>query len=41
MAPGQRSFILQWPYVEGLTMAEATNDLAFMGRAPTASRCPR
>ena len=30
MAPGQRSFILQWPYVEGLTMAEATNDLAFM-----------
>ncbi len=30
MAPGQRSFILQWPYVEGLTLAEATNDLAFM-----------
>ncbi len=30
MAPGQRSFILQWPYVEGLTMAEATHDLAFM-----------
>jgi len=30
MAPGQRSFILKWPYVEGLTMAEATNDLAFM-----------
>ncbi len=30
MAPGQRSFILQWPYVEGLTMAEATSDLAFM-----------
>ena len=30
MAPGQRSFILNWPYVEGLTMAEATNDLAFM-----------
>ncbi len=29
MAPGQRSF-LPWPYVEGLTMAEATNDLAFI-----------
>ncbi len=30
MAPGQRSFILKWPYIEGLTMAEARNDLAFM-----------
>lgn len=30
MAPGQRSFILSWPYVEGLTMEEANNDLAFM-----------
>jgi sulfoxide reductase catalytic subunit YedY len=29
MAPGQRSFS-PWPYIEGLTMAEATNDLAFM-----------
>ncbi len=29
MAPGQRSF-MPWPYVEGLTMAEATHDLAFM-----------
>jgi len=29
MAPGQRSF-MPWPYVEGLTMAEATNDLAFV-----------
>jgi sulfoxide reductase catalytic subunit YedY len=29
MAPGQRDFS-PWPYVEGLTMAEATNDLAFM-----------
>ncbi len=28
-APGQRSF-MPWPYVEGLTMAEATNDLAFI-----------
>ncbi len=29
MAPGQRSF-MPWPYVEGLTMAEATHDLAFV-----------
>ncbi len=29
VAPGQRTF-MPWPYVEGLTMAEATNDLAFM-----------
>jgi sulfoxide reductase catalytic subunit YedY len=30
MAPGQRQFWYPWPYVEGLTMAEAANDLAFM-----------
>ncbi|MDE3176581.1 MAG: protein-methionine-sulfoxide reductase catalytic subunit MsrP [Pseudomonadota bacterium] len=29
MAPGQRSF-MPWPYVEGLTIAEATHDLAFL-----------
>jgi sulfoxide reductase catalytic subunit YedY len=29
MAPGQRSF-MPWPYVEGLTMAEAAHDLAFV-----------
>jgi methionine sulfoxide reductase catalytic subunit len=29
MAPGQRSF-MPWPYVEGLTMAEANNELAFI-----------
>jgi sulfoxide reductase catalytic subunit YedY len=28
-APGQRSF-MPWPYVEGLTIAEATNELAFV-----------
>ncbi len=28
-APGQRSF-MPWPYIEALTMAEATNDLAFL-----------
>jgi len=30
IASGQRQFWYPWPYVEGLTMAEATNDLAFM-----------
>lgn len=30
MAPGQKQFWYPWPYVEGLTMAEATNDLSFM-----------
>lgn len=30
MASGQRQIWYPWPYVEGLTMAEATNDLAFM-----------
>ncbi len=29
MAPGQRSF-MPWPYVEGLTMDEATNELSFV-----------
>ncbi|MBM3532500.1 MAG: protein-methionine-sulfoxide reductase catalytic subunit MsrP [Alphaproteobacteria bacterium] len=31
MAPGQKQFWYPWPYVEGLTMAEANNDLAFIG----------
>ena len=30
MAPGQKQFFYPWPYVEGLTMAEANNDLAFI-----------
>lgn len=30
VAPGQRQGWYPWPYVEGLTMAEATNDLAFL-----------
>lgn len=29
-APGQRQFWYPWPYVEGLTLAEAGNDLAFL-----------
>ena len=30
VAPGQRQFWYPWPYVEGLTMAEATHELAFV-----------
>ena len=30
VAPGQRQPWYPWPYTEGLTMAEAINDLAFM-----------
>jgi methionine sulfoxide reductase catalytic subunit len=29
-APGQRMFFYPWPYVEGVTMFEANNDLAFL-----------
>ena len=30
IAPGQRQDWYPWPYVEGLTLAEATHDLAFL-----------
>lgn len=30
VAPGQREFWYPWPYVEGLTLGEATNELAFL-----------
>ncbi|HEV1999498.1 MAG TPA: protein-methionine-sulfoxide reductase catalytic subunit MsrP [Xanthobacteraceae bacterium] len=30
VAPTQKQFWLPWPYVEGVTMAEATSELAFM-----------
>ncbi len=30
VAPGQRQVWYPWPYVEGLTMAEASNELAFL-----------
>ena len=30
IAPGQKQTWYPWPYVEGLTIAEATNDLAFL-----------
>ena len=28
--PGEKQFWYPWPYIEGVTMAEATNDLAFL-----------
>jgi sulfoxide reductase catalytic subunit YedY len=30
LAPGLKQFWYPWPYIEGLTMEEATNDLAFI-----------
>jgi methionine sulfoxide reductase catalytic subunit len=30
MAPDQKQFWYPWPYIEGVTMAEANNELAFM-----------
>lgn len=30
MVPGQRQFWYPWPYIEGLSIAEATNELAFL-----------
>ncbi|MDQ6436484.1 protein-methionine-sulfoxide reductase catalytic subunit MsrP [Mesorhizobium sp. LHD-90] len=30
MAPGQNDFLYPWPYVEGVTVEEAANDLAFV-----------
>jgi len=30
MAPGQNMFMYPWPYVEGVTMEEANNELAFL-----------
>ena len=31
VAPGQKAFWYPWPYVEGLTIEEATSELAFIG----------
>jgi sulfoxide reductase catalytic subunit YedY len=41
MAPGQRQFWYPWPYLEGLTMAEATNDLAFIATGIYGEPMPR
>ncbi len=40
-APGQRQFWYPWPYVEGLTMAEAANELAFIGTGMYGEPMPR
>ncbi len=41
MAPGQRQFWYPWPYTEGLTMAEATNELAFIATGIYGEPMPR
>ena len=40
-APGQRQFWYPWPYVEGLTIAEATNELAFIGTGAYGKPMPK
>ena len=41
MAPGQRQFWYPWPYIEGLTMAEATNELTFVSTGMYGKPMPR
>jgi methionine sulfoxide reductase catalytic subunit len=41
MAPGQRQFWYPWPYIEGLTMGEATNELAFIATGLYGKPIPR
>lgn len=41
MAPGQKQFWYPWPYVEGLTIEEATNDLALIGTGIYGEPMPR
>ncbi len=41
MAPGQRAAWYPWPYVEGLTMAEATNELSFIATGLYGKPIPR
>jgi sulfoxide reductase catalytic subunit YedY len=41
MAPGQKQFWYPWPYVEGLTMAEATSELAFIGTGAYGKPMPK
>ncbi len=40
-APGQRQFWYPWPYLEGLTIAEATNELALIGTGLYGKPLPR
>ena len=41
MAPGQRQSWYPWPYIEGLTMGEATNELAFIATGLYGKPMPR
>jgi methionine sulfoxide reductase catalytic subunit len=41
MASGQKQFWYPWPYIEGLTMAEATNELAFVATGLYGKPMPR
>ncbi len=41
MAPGQGASWYPWPYIEGLTIDEATNDLAFMATGLYGKPIPR
>jgi methionine sulfoxide reductase catalytic subunit len=41
VAPGQRQYWYPWPYVEGLTMAEAANELAFISTGLYGKPIPR
>ena len=41
VAPGQRQFWYPWPYVEGLTMAEATHELAFVATGAYGKPMPK
>ena len=41
MASGQKQFWYPWPYIEGLTMAEATHELAFIATGLYGKPMPR
>jgi sulfoxide reductase catalytic subunit YedY len=41
VAPGQKQSWYPWPYVEGLTMAEATNELAFLATGTYGHPAPK
>jgi len=41
IAPGQKQFWYPWPYVEGLTMAEASNDLTFIATGSYGKTMPK
>ena len=41
VASGQQQSWYPWPYVEGITLAEATNDLAFLATGAYGKPLPR